>query len=121
MDDIIWWCDSRVAARATLARVLDYATRERLLTVKTDTQINRSRHGVSFCGYRITSGQLRLSRRRRRRYQQLRLQWEQAYREDHIDAQTLQRAIDAVHAITLPADSREWRRQNLQRFPARDV
>lgn len=121
MDDIIWWCDSRATARATLQQVHAYVTTERLLTVKPATQINRSDHGVSFCGYRITPGQLRLSRRRRRRYQQLRQHWEMAYHAELIDARTLQRAYDAVHAITLPASSRGWRQHTLQRHPAPDV
>jgi hypothetical protein len=38
-----------------------------------------------------------------------------------IDALTLQHAYDAVHAITLPADSRCWCQHNLQRNPALDI
>jgi hypothetical protein len=121
MDDIIWWCHSRSQARQTLAQVCDYASRERLLTVKPTMQINRSDQGVSFCGYRVTPGQLKLSPRRRWRYQQRRQDWEVAYAQGRIDALTLQRAYDAVHAITLPGNSRNWRRQNLQRYPALDI
>lgn len=121
IDDIIWWCRSRASARTTLQPVCDYARNERLLTVKASTQINRSAHGVSFCGYRITPGQLRLSRRRQRRYQELRRAWELAYAEGRINAQMLQRAYDAVHAITLPADSTNWRRHNLRRYPPLEV
>ena len=121
MDDVIWWCYSRECARETLKQVCAYAAEERLLTVKASTQINRSAQGVSFCGYRITLGQLKLSRRRQRRYQQLRRDWELAYAEGRIDALTLQRGYDAVHAITLPADSTSWRRQNLLRYPPLEV
>ena len=121
MDDIIWWCDSRDRARDTLQQVCTYATTQRLLTVKADMQINRSAHGVNFCGYRITPGQLRLSRRRQRRYRQLRQHWERAYAEGRIEALKLQRVYDAVHAITLLADSTNWRRQNLRRHPALEM
>ena len=121
MDDIIWWCASRTQARDTLAHVQTYVTTGRCLTVKANVQINRSAHGVRFCGYRILPGQLRLSRRRQRRYRQLRQVWERAYAEGRITAQTLQRGYDAVHAITLPAHSTHWRRQHLQRYPALDV
>ncbi len=117
MDDIIWWCHSRECAREMLEQVQDYAMNERLLTVKANTQINRSVHGVSYCGYRLTLGQIRLSRRRRRRYQQLRRNWERAYAEGRIDALTLQHGYDAVHAITLPAASTNWRKENLRRHP----
>ena len=81
----------------------------------------RSDHGVSFCGYRMTPGQLRLSRRCRRRYQELRRDWELAYAEGRINALMLQRAYDAVHAITLPADSTSWRQHNLLRYPLLEV
>lgn len=121
MDDIIWWCESRAHARATLQQVCAYVTTQRLLTVKPSIQINRSDHGVSFCGYRITPGHLRLSRRRQRRYQHFRQRWERAYSAGVIDALTLQRAYAAVHAITLPAASRGWRQQQLARYPALDV
>jgi hypothetical protein len=121
MDDIVWWCESRECVRETLRQVREYARDVRLLTVKDNTQINRSARGVTFCGFRITPGKLRLSRRRRRRYQERRRYWERAYLEGRIDAMTLQRAYDAVHAITLPAQAIGWRRENLARFPALDV
>ena len=117
MDDTIWWCRSRADARMTLERVRSYINEVCLLTLREPAQINRSTHGVSFCGYRITQGQLRLSRRRQRRYRLLRQYWERQYAEGHIDALTLQRAYDAVNAITLPADCIAWRRQNLLRHP----
>jgi hypothetical protein len=44
-----------------------------------------------------------------------------AYAEGRIDALTLQRGYAAVHAITLPADSTNWRRQNLRRYPPLEV
>ena len=121
MDDVIWWCDSHARARDTLHQVRAYVATERLLTVKADVQINRSTHGVRFCGYRVTPGQLRLSQRRQRHYRQLRQAWERAYADGRIDAPTLQRAYAAVHAMTLPADSTRWRQQHLQRYPALDV
>lgn len=121
MDDTIWWRHTREEARETLAQVCAYAAHERLVTVKTNPQINQSHHGVSFCGYRITPGAMRLSRRRRRSYQERRREWELACAEGRIDALTLQRGYDAVHAITLPADSVGWRRENLRRFPALEV
>ena len=120
MDDIIWWCDSREVARDTLEWVRDHV-RGLDLMVKDDALINRSSHGVSFCGYRITPGQLRLSRRRRQRYQRLRLERERDYRQGLIDALELQRAYAAIHAITLPADALGWRRGNLLRHRPVDL
>ncbi|MGF1528705.1 MAG: reverse transcriptase domain-containing protein [Candidatus Competibacterales bacterium] len=121
MDDILWWCPTQAQARESLAQAIAYAREQRGLTVKPTTQINRSACGVSFCGYRVKRGAILLSRRRRRRYQQLRRGWEQAYLAGEIDERGLQRAYAAVHAITLPADARGWRRENLRRFPALEV
>jgi len=121
MDDLLWWCDDSAQARATLAQVKAFAKESLMLEVKETAQINRSRKGVTFCGYRILSGTLRLSRRRQRSYQDRRRQWEHRFLAGDISARELQQAYDAVHTITLHADSRGWRSKNLARFPALDV
>jgi len=72
MDDCVWWCADRQIARATLAAARDYLADERLLKVKAGAQINRSARGVTFCGFRILPGTIRLTARKRRRYAQRR-------------------------------------------------
>jgi len=121
MDDVLWWCDSREQARATLAEVRDWLARERVLQIKEPCQINRSRHGVGFCGYRAQAGALRLSRRRQRRYRERRGCWEAAWRAGRIDGLQLQRGYDAVRALVIHADSLGWRRLDLARRPAPEV
>ena len=121
MDDVLWWCDTKAEARATLAEVKSHAAEARRLAVKETARINRSDRGVTFCGYRILPGARRLGRRRRRQYQRRRQHREAAYLAGLIDARTLQAAYDAVHAITLYADSLAWRRENLQRHPPVEV
>lgn len=121
MDDVIWWCDSRDQARETLGLVRDWLTRERLLRLKDLPQINRSCHGVGFCGYRVQPGALRLSRRRRQRYQMRRAHWEAAFAAGRIDGLGLQRGYDAVRAIAIHAHSRGWRCMDLARHPAPEV
>lgn len=76
MNDVVWWCDSRKAARAALAAVWDFAARERAVTVKARARIGRSAHGVTFLGFRVLPGALRLSLRRRRCYAAARDRWE---------------------------------------------
>ncbi len=118
MDDIIWWCDSKQEARMTLQSIKQWLHDKRLLTVKNNVQIQSSKQGVSYCGYRILAGALRLSRRRKRRYQQRRLFWEQCYLQGKIDALQLQQAYASVQAITAGTDSAQWRKINLQRHPS---
>ncbi|EIJ35889.1 reverse transcriptase/maturase family protein [Thiothrix nivea] len=117
MDDTLLWCDSREEAKAKLAELRGWLYEQRRLQVKPDPHINRSGRGVSYCGYRVLPGTVLLSRRKRQRYQQLRLQWEQAWLDGEITELELQQAYQSVHAITLHADSDAWRRQNLRLYP----
>jgi hypothetical protein len=115
MDDVVWWCDSREAARATLAAVQDFAARERAVAIKASARIGRSAHGVTFLGFRILPGALRLSLRRRRRYAAARDRWERRYAAGTIDPRQLQAGYDAALAITAHASARAWRRVQLRR------
>jgi retron-type reverse transcriptase len=121
MDDVIWWVDDKKTAVQTLEEVTHYVEQNRRLKIKSSTQINRSRRGVSYCGYRILPGALRLSARRRRRYASHRRAWEKAWHMGLISDTKLQSAYDAVYAVTAHADSRSWRKGNLDRYPAYDV
>lgn len=118
MDDTLWWCRDKASARQVLYELNIYLEQRRLLTLKEGSQINRSMRGVSYCGFRILPGTIRLSLRKKRRYQQLRQQWEARWLAGEINNQQLQQGYAAVHAITLHADAQEWRKQNLQLHPA---
>jgi RNA-directed DNA polymerase len=118
MDDVIWWCTDRKKAIKTLKMVKEWIAGQRLLDVKDNCQINRSGCGVTFCGFRILPGMMRLSRRRRKRYTILRNRWEKAYREGLIDEQQLQSVYASLYAGTVHADSREWRKQQLCKYPS---
>jgi hypothetical protein len=62
---------------------------------------------------------MRLTPRKRRRYAQLRRAWEDAWSCGRIDSLQLQHGYDAVHAITLHADSLGWRKRQLKLHPSR--
>jgi hypothetical protein len=121
MDDVIWWCDTREAARATLGAAASYLVQARKLAIKANPQINRTVAGVTFCGVRVRKDGIRLGPRRRRRYQRRRRDWETAWSNGLIDSAALQCAYAAVHGITLPAESRGWRRALLARTGAVDA
>lgn len=121
MDDIIWWCQNNSDAKKTLQFVKALVYEQRKLIIKPSHQINRSKHGVTFCGYRILPGLIRLTPRRRRRYQQRRIAWERAHMIGDVNEHELQRAYDSVHSITIHANAQAWRRQNLKRFPSIDL
>lgn len=117
MDDCVWWCEDKQTAKRVLNLVRDYLWQERLLTVKQNVQIQKSKQGIVFCGYRIFAGTVRMSLRRKRRYQQRRMYWEAVYQAGLIDGNQLQNAYAAVHAITQGTDSRAWINKNLELHP----
>jgi RNA-directed DNA polymerase len=118
MDDIIWWCVNKASAKEVLGELQAYLNAERLLQLKPDRRINRSQGGVTYCGYRVLPGTIRLPPRKQRRYRQLREQWEAAWQAGDINSRKLQEAYAAVYAITLHADSTAWRRRSLQLHPS---
>lgn len=121
MDDIIWWCDSRQTAQKTLLEIKDWLQHQRHLEVKPNIQIQASKQGVTYCGFRLTPGAIRLTRRLKSRYQQRRQYWENLYLQGIINASQLQNLYASVQAMTANTDSREWRRKNLQLHPALQV
>ena len=121
MDDIMWWCDTKEQTKAVLSTVSCFFSEHRHLQIKPSIQIQKSSQGVSYCGFRISQGAMRLSRRRKKRYQQRRLYWETAYQQGEIDALQLQSVYDAVHSITAGTDSNQWRQQNLRLHPPIEV
>ncbi len=121
MDDIVWWCDSRQEARASLAAARDFVAQERGLELKPSAQIGRSKHGLPFLGFRVLPGALRLSLRRRRRYARTRARWEAAFLAGEIDGRGLQAGAASALAITAHADAAAWRRAELARRPPIDA
>ncbi|MCB9759499.1 MAG: group II intron reverse transcriptase domain-containing protein [Alphaproteobacteria bacterium] len=117
MDDLIWWCDSGSQARETMRQVRAFAWTERQLDMKPGAYAGRSTQGVSFLGFRVMPGTLRLMRRRRRRYSAARARCEAEWRQGAIDAVALQAGVDAALAITAHADARAWRTAELRRRP----
>ena len=75
MDDMVWWATiARRFARA-LDSVRALSGRDSCIwTSSCRVRIGRSRDGLMFCGYRILPGRLLLSRRRKRRYGEMRRQ-----------------------------------------------
>ena len=121
MDDIIWWCDTRGEAKASLAGVRQFIHNTVHLELKESIQINRSVRGVTFCGFRVLPGTIRLTRRKKKLYKSGLRKWEQAYVSGAIDQYKLQAACDAVHSAAIHAKSREWRKKYLENREIIDV
>lgn len=121
MDDVVMWAVEKARLRETLSAVKRYAADRLRLEIKPSWQLQRSRCGLTFCGFRVYPGVLRLSRRRRRRYRSARRRWEEAHALGLVDDVVLQAGFAAALAITDGAESAAWRREELRRRPAADV
>jgi hypothetical protein len=117
MDDIVWWCGDKQSARHVLAELQNYMFEVCKLTLKANVRLNRSPKGLTYCGFRITPGAIRLTPRKQRRYRLLRRRCEAAWQRGEIGDRGLQAGYDAVFAATLPAESRSWRQRDLQLHP----
>lgn len=117
MDDVIWWCETRAEAKASLRAARDWLHEERQLSIKGQYQINRSVAGVNFCGFRILPGVLRLSLRRRKRYAEKRAEYERAYQLGLLGELELQQGYSSVLATTRHGDTLSWRKEQLRRRP----
>ena len=120
MDDMIWFCDNKAAAKDSLESVIGFLKNEKLL-VKPQSQIQPTDHGVNYCGYRIEKHGLLLSRRKKRAYAQHLKRWQSEWTKGEITSLELQRGYDAVHAITYPAQSSGFRRSVLARINGVDA
>jgi RNA-directed DNA polymerase len=118
---MIWWCQDRQKAKTMLIIVKEWVLRNRLLVLRENSQINRSSRGVTFCGYRILPGTMKLNRRRCKRYTIKRKYLEKVYLSGLIDDRQLQTAYASIYASTVHADAREWRKQQLRKYPPIEV
>jgi hypothetical protein len=98
MDDVVWWCDDRQHAEASLHLATSFLANRLGLQVKPSHRIAASSDGMRFCGFHVFPQTIHLSARRRHRYA---------------------RARRRILAITAHADSRGFRRQQLRRVPTR--
>ena len=120
MDDIVWWGRSKSDIRSVLTDI-EHWIQQHKLTLKPAVTIQRSHQGITFCGHLITPGSVRLTTRKKQRYQQRRLHWEQAWQQGDITDTELQRHFNGVNAVITHCDSSAWRRQNLRYFAPPDV
>jgi hypothetical protein len=77
--------------------------------------------GLTYCGFRILPGGLRLTVRKKRRYAARRAYWENLYTAGRIDARQLQGAYDSVRGVLSHASATAWMQRQLALHPAPEV
>lgn len=120
MGYVVAWCHDREHAREILATLHEFARDSLRLELKPG-RIQRSERGLPFLGFTVLPGMLRLSRRRRRRYVRARRRIEAAHAAGRVDGPGLQAGYAAALAITAHADARNWRGEQLRRYPPVDA
>lgn len=117
MDDMVWWCSDKTTAQQVLRQFQSFLETQCYLQLKPKVNLNRSVMGMTYCGFRIFPGVIRLTLRKRRRYRLLRQNYECAWQKGRLDSLALQAAYSSVLAALLPAETRHWRQNNLQWHP----
>lgn len=110
MDDILFGCDSRAAAQATLARLRSFMADELGLALKPGVVLQPSERGLLWCGHRITPGLVRPSARKLARYRATARRLMRAEQAGAAEA-NLQRAHDAALAPLARTQSLHWRQR----------
>lgn len=111
MDDIVIWADDRNSAIGIRDSLRRFVADKLQLSLKGDGQLNRSSHGLTFCGFRIFPGAIRLTLKRRRTYAQICRRWEQAFQNGQIGAVELQANYASAYSVAKHADAEQWRRE----------
>lgn len=112
MDDFIFWTRTRQNAKESITQVAGFLKSELCLMLRGESAINRSRCGVTLCGYRIHAETVLLGPTRRKRFLAARRRWERSWTSGEISERELQRGMDAVMGMTSGADSPAWLRKS---------
>jgi len=120
MDDFLLWSHSKQTLQKLKNQFVEFLHETLKLVIK-QPLIQRSDIGILYCGVRVKPFSLRPSLRRRRRYKYALKYWQQQWQSGVIDSQHLQLAYDAIQAILLPADDKQWRLQCLKNLGAVDA
>lgn len=117
MDDVVWFCGSRDAARTSLEAFRMHVQRELGLRLKERVIVRPSQQGLQFCGFRVKPGGIWPGRRKQLRWHQAARRL-QAAEAAGLPQAALQRAHDLALAGLLPAQSERMRRTSWWPQPA---
>ena len=94
----------------------DFVATELRVVSKPNVSLNRTALGMDFLGSRVFPQELRLARRSKLRFARKFRRYEGEWIAGRGAELELQQWMQALVAFTLPACSRSWRRQVLDRF-----
>jgi hypothetical protein len=110
MDDFVLWGDDGAQLRQTWLNLGCFVRDDLGLELKSKAHMNRTAHGMDFCGFRILPGWRVLNRRSRRRWRSRLLEIDNLKDEGE-----KQRRIQAIIAFAKEGSSWQFRRRALAR------
>ncbi len=118
MDDLLLFGRTKAELKFLTDEIRWHLKAELELELKENIQLNRSRHGIPFLGFRIYPHAIRLSPRSKRRFVRKFIDFEKKWAEGVWDENELVRHMEPLFAFAQTADSLNFRRNVIQRFGA---
>ncbi len=115
MDDFILFAREKAALQTELAEIQSFLESNLALALKDNIQLNRSRFGVPFLGFRVFPVHIRLNPRSRRFSQKFR-EYERNFLEGAWTERDLIRHAGPLVEFTNAGDSRPFRRSIMSKF-----
>lgn len=113
MDDCVIWSDSRTALRDIQSRAGSFLQSRLRLDLK-PACLNACALGMTFLGYRVFPGRVRLSRRSRDRFRRKPRNYHARYERGQWSEQETARHVEPLLAFVRRAESREYRKRILK-------
>ena len=113
MDDFAVWGDDRRFLRDLWRMIEEFLPSELGLVLKPGTHLNKTTHGMAFCGFRVFPGWRVLNRRSRRRLAKRLVELEALAADGSIPERLLQSCAQSVIAFAKEGKSWQFRRRAL--------
>lgn len=108
MDDVLFFCDDKVALKSMIDAFLLYSSKELELRIK-QPQSGRCCAGSSFLGYKVMPGYLLLNGNSKRRFRRKLYDYAEMYSCGEIDDREYEMRLIPLIAFTLHASSKSFR------------
>lgn len=108
MDDMVWFCRSKMDAKNSLALARNFLEEEGL-KIKETPQIIKKDQGITYCGYKVLPHITLLGKRKKRTFIKGIKRWQSSFERGEIDPLELQRGYAGIHGGTLPARANTFR------------
>jgi retron-type reverse transcriptase len=116
MDDFIIFGGEKAALKTELSEIQSFLESNLALTLKNDIQLNGTRFGIPFLGFRVFPTHIRLNPRSRRRFSEKLREYERNFLTGAWTEKELVRHVGPLTEFTNAGDSRPFRRSVISRF-----